>query len=399
MLHASNDYEAARKKHNGISADGSVPWCLPDYVQNCVCQAGLGTIMDKLACGERLDRADGIRLYAEADINALGALANAVRERINGNLAWFNRNLHINYTNICSMNCRFCAFHRNPDQADAYLMLERDIEYVLRAWEGETITEVHIVGGVNPELPFSYYTKLLATVKRVRPGVHIKAFTMVELAHMIEISGLSPENTILALCDAGLEFCPGGGCEILSDRIHQELFPAKISPDRWLEIQRLVQRCGVRTNATMLYGHIETAEERVDHMLRLRALQDETHGFQAFIPLAFHPENTGLAHLATTTGMDDLKNIAISRLMLDNFPHIKAFWVMLSPQVAQVSLSFGADDLDGTVLQEKITHDAGAKTPRGLSLDQLLTLIQEAGRTPAERDTDYQILRLWESPS
>lgn len=368
---------------------------LPRFVEEHVARAGLGAIYQKVTRGERLDFDDGLTLYRSRDLLAVGAMANLVRERKNGNVAYFNRNLHINYTNVCNKKCVFCAFHRLPGESGGYTMSGRDIEKRLRQWEGVQISEVHMVAGVNPDLLFDDYLGLLRTVHRVRPDLHIKAFTMVEIAQMIKLSGLGAEGTIMALKEAGLGSCPGGGCEILSERVHRELFPRKIGPTEWLDLQRTVHKCGLRSNATMLYGHIETTEERVEHLMRLRELQDDTGGFQTFIPLAFHPDNTGLSDCPPTTGFDDLKNIAVARLMLDNFPHIKAFWIMITPKQAQVSLSFGADDMDGTVLEEKISHEAGARTPLGLTLDEMVRLIREAGRVPVERDTLYNPLQTY----
>ncbi|MGI8907343.1 MAG: aminofutalosine synthase MqnE [Candidatus Sumerlaeaceae bacterium] len=365
---------------------------LPSFVEAQLSRSGLGSIFEKVMAGERLSFEDGVQLYETRDLLSVGALANIVRERKNGNVAYFNRNLHINYTNICNKLCLFCAFDRLPGQEGGYTMYEKDIEERFAQWEGVDISEVHMVAGINPKLPFSYYTDLLRTVKRIRPDIHVKAFTMIELAQMVKLSKMSVPDTLFALKDAGLDSCPGGGCEVLSDRVHKELFHLKLGPRQWLEMQRAVHKCGLRSNATMLYGHIETIAERVNHFIQLRELQDETGGFQTFIPLAFHPDNTEMADLPPTTGFDDLKNISVARLMLDNFAHIKAFWIMISPKLAQVSLSFGCDDMDGTVLEEKITHEAGALTPQGLTLDELVRLIKEAGREPVERDTLYNVL-------
>lgn len=365
---------------------------LPSFMESQLSRAGLSSIYNKVAVGKRLSFEDGVKLYETRDLLSVGALANIVRERKNGNVAYFNRNLHINYTNICNKLCLFCAFDRLPGQEGGYTMYEKEIEDRFAQWQGIDISEVHMVAGINPKLPFSYYTDLLRTVKRIRPHIHIKAFTMIELAQMLKLSGLGVEGTIEALKEAGLDSCPGGGCEVLSDRVHKELFHLKLGPKQWLDMQRAVHKAGLRSNATMLYGHIETTQERVNHFIQLRELQDETGGFQTFIPLAFHPDNTEMAHLPPTTGFDDLKNIAVARLMLDNFQHIKAFWIMISPKLAQVSLSFGCDDMDGTVLEEKITHEAGALTPQGLTLDELVRMIKEAGRDPVERDTLYNVL-------
>jgi aminodeoxyfutalosine synthase len=365
---------------------------LPSFVEDQLSRSGLSSIYDKVLAGDRLSFEDGVTLYKSHDLISIGAMANLVRERKNGNVAYFNRNLHINYTNICNKLCLFCAFDRLPGEEGGYTMYENDIRERFERWEGVRISEVHMVAGINPKLPFSYYTDLLKTVKAIRPDIHIKAFTMIELAQMVKLSGMSVEDTIQALKEAGLDSCPGGGCEVLSDRVHKELFRLKLGPKQWLDMQRNVHRCGLRSNATMLYGHIETMEERSQHFVQLRELQDETGGFQTFIPLAFHPDNTEISHLPPTTGVDDLKNVAVARLMLDNFQHIKAFWIMISPKLAQVSLSFGADDMDGTVLEEKITHEAGALTPQGLTLDELVRMIREAGREPVERDTLYNVL-------
>lgn len=365
---------------------------LPKFIEDQIHRSGLSDIYERVLRGERLSREQGLRLYESKDLSSVGAMANIVRERLNGNVAYFNRNLHINYTNICNKQCLFCAFDRLPGEEGGYTMYEPEIAERFKRWEGVKISEVHMVAGINPKLPFQYYLDLLRTVKKIRPDIHIKAFTMIELAQMVRLSRLSPEETVAQLKEAGLDSCPGGGCEVLSDRVHKELFRLKQSPQQWLDMQRVVHKAGLRSNATLLYGHIETYEERVDHFIKLRELQDETGGFQTFIPLAFHPDNTEMSHLNPTTGFDDLKNIAVARLMLDNFQHIKAFWIMISPTLAQVSLSYGCDDMDGTVLEEKITHEAGALTPQGLTLDYLVHLIKEAGREPVERDTLYNVI-------
>lgn len=365
---------------------------LPAFMEDQVRRAGLTSIYEKVMAAERLDAADGVALFASRDLLSVGALANIVRERKNGNLAYFNRNLHINYTNICNKKCLFCAFDRLPGQEGGYTMSMEDVEGRFNHFKDMAISEVHMVAGINPKLGFDYYRDLLRTAKRVRPDVHVKAFTMIELAQIAKVARLSPAETIAALKEAGLDSCPGGGCEVLNDRIHKELFPLKMGPQAWLDMQREVHRAGLRSNATMLYGHVETYEERVEHFVRLRELQDETGGFQTFIPLAFHPDNHELSHLPGTTGFDDIKALAVARLMLDNFAHIKAFWIMISPKVSQISLSFGCDDVDGTVLEEKITHEAGAKTPQGLTVEEIIRMIKEAGRDPVERDTLYNVL-------
>lgn len=356
---------------------------------------GIPDIAEKVCAGKRLSMEDGIRLFEHGDLTILGWLATLVRKRKVGDYVFFNRNLRIDYTNVCNKRCLFCAFDRLPGEPGGYVLDPAEIQKTVEEHLCYGITEIHIVGGINPRLPFNYYLDCLRAIKTAAPSIHVKAFTAVEIAQIIKISKLSPEETLSTLREAGLDSCPGGGAEILSDRIHKALYPLKISPQQWLEIQRLIHQCGLRSTATMLYGHIESRAERVAHMVQLRELQDETGGFLAFVPLAFHPENTELNHLPRPTGVEDLKTIAVSRLMLDNFDHIKAYWVMLTPKVAQVSLGFGADDLDGTVIHETIAHEAGATTPQGLSVEELVQLIRGAGRRPAERDSLYGVLREW----
>jgi aminodeoxyfutalosine synthase len=350
----------------------------------------LEPIAAKVMAGERLSFDDGVALYRSNDLLAVGWLANHVREQKNGNVCYFNINRHINPTNVCVAHCRLCAFGRDPDAPGAYTYAVD--EAVQRAASGydESVTEFHIVGGLHPTLPFDYYLDLLRALKQRFPAVHLKAFTMVEVAYLAKIAKLSPRDALLKLKEAGLDSHPGGGAEIFHPRVRKVICDHKISGEMWLRLARTAHELGLHSNATMLYGHIETDEERVDHLLKLRALQDETRGFSCFIPLAFHPANTALSHLPPTTGMTDLKNIAASRLLLDNFPHIKAYWIMLTPPIAQVALRFGADDLDGTVVEEKIYHDAGAQTPQSLRRSELLRLIREAGREPVERDTLYR---------
>ena len=350
----------------------------------------LEPIAAKVRAGERLSYDDGIALYRSHDLLAIGGLANHVREQKNGNVCYFNINRHINPTNVCVAHCRLCAFGRDPNAPGAYTYAVD--EAVQRAASGydESVTEFHIVGGLHPTLPFDYYLDLLRALKQRFPQVHLKAFTMVEVAYLAKIAKLSNRDTLLKLKEAGLDSHPGGGAEIFHPRVRKVICDHKISGEMWLRIARTAHELGLHSNATMLYGHIETEEERVDHLLKLRALQDETRGFVCFIPLAFHPDNTALSYLPKPTGMLDLKNIAASRLLLDNFPHIKAYWIMLTPAIAQVALRFGADDLDGTVVEEKIYHDAGAQTPQSLRRSELLRLIREAGREPVERDTLYR---------
>ena len=355
-----------------------------------ISDARLKPIADKVLAGERLSADDGIALYRTSDLLALGWLANRVREQRHGNICYYNVNRHINPTNVCVAHCRLCAFGRSPEAPGAYTFALEEIWQRAETGMREGATEFHMVGGLHPDLPFEYFLDMLRGLKQRCPGVHLKAFTMVEVGYFARISKLSIRDTLLALKDAGVDSLPGGGAEIFHPRVRKVICDHKVSGQQWLSIARTAHQIGLRSNATMLYGHIENEEERVDHMLQLRALQDETHGFVAFIPLAFHPENTALAHLPKPTAFADLKSIAVSRLLLDNFDHIKAYWIMMTPKVAQIALSFGADDLDGTVVEEKIYHDAGATTEQFTSRAELERLIRAAGRTPVERDTLYR---------
>jgi aminodeoxyfutalosine synthase len=349
----------------------------------------LEPIAARVLAGERLDARDGLALYGSSDVLAVGWLANHVRERLHGDVTYFNVNRHINPTNVCVAACRLCAFGRKKGDAAGYTMALEEAWETAASGYTEAVTEFHIVGGLHPDLPFDYFLDLVSGLKRRFPKVHIKAFTMVEVAFLARRAKLTVKETLIKLREAGVDSLPGGGAEIFASRVRSIICDHKIDGNEWLETARLAHKLGLRSNATMLYGHIENDEDRVDHLLKLRALQDETHGFQTFIPLAFHPENTPLDHLPVTTGLTDIRQIAVSRLMLDNFPHIKAYWQMLTPKIAQIALRFGADDLDGTVIEEKIYHDAGATTPQGMTRKQLCRLITEAGRVPVERDTLY----------
>jgi len=350
----------------------------------------LRPVHEKVLARERLSPDDALTLYRTSDILAVGWLANQVRERMHGNNTYFNVNRHINPTNVCVAACRLCAFGRKKDSPGAYTMALEEAWQTAASGYSEAVTEFHIVGGLHPDLPFEYFLDLVRGLKERFPQVHIKAFTMVEVAYLAKRAKLSIRETLEQLKAAGVDSLPGGGAEIFADRIRHIICDHKIDGDQWLETARLAHQIGLRSNATMLYGHIESDEDRVDHLLKLRALQDETGGFQTFIPLAFHPANTLLQHLPTTTGLNDIRQVAVSRLVLDNFAHIKAYWQMLSPKIAQIALRFGADDLDGTVIEEKIYHDAGATTPQGLRRQELVRLIREAGREPIERDTLYR---------
>jgi len=349
----------------------------------------LKPISEKVLTGERLSFDDGITLYRSPDLLAVGWLANYVREKKHGNVTYYNVNRHINPTNICVAHCKLCAFGRDPDAPGAYNFALEEIYQRAEQGMREGALEFHIVGGLHPDLPFEYFLEMLRGLKKRCPGVHLKAFTMVEVGYFARISKLSVREVLVKLKEAGVDSMPGGGAEIFHPRVRRIICDHKVSGQMWLNIARQAHEVGLKSNATMLYGHVETEEERVDHLVKLRELQDETHGFVAFIPLAFHPDNTALSHIAKPTGYADLRNIAVSRLLLDNFEHIKAYWIMLTPSIAQIALRFGANDLDGTVVEEKIYHDAGAKTSEFTPRAELERLIRAAGRVPKERDTLY----------
>jgi len=357
--------------------------------------AGLGDLLDKVRAGERLTPEDGLRLYRSPDLLAVGYLANIVRERVNGNRTYFIYNQHVNYSNICTNLCKFCAFGKEKGTEQAYEMSVEEVREKIRERLDEPITEVHVVGGIHPELPYSYYLEMLRGIKEVRPEIHIQGFTCVEIAHLAELAGKSVKDTLLELKDAGLGSIPGGGAEVFSPRIRKLTCEKKLSGEGWLEVAKTAHGIGLKSNATMLYGHIETLEERIEHLAALRTAQDETGGFMTFIPLAFHPKNTKMDDISKTTGMEDLKNIAVARCFLDNFPHIKGYWVMIGPKMAQVALSFGADDMDGTVKEELITKMAGGESAQALSDKELIRLIREAGREPIERDTLYNVIKVY----
>jgi aminodeoxyfutalosine synthase len=352
--------------------------------------ARLRGIAEKVFAGKRLNFDEGMALYETPDVLVVGWLANWVRESLHGNIAYFNVNRHINPTNVCVASCRLCAFGRKKGAEGTYTMALEEAWKAAGTGYHEAITEFHIVGGLHPDLPFEYFLDLVAGLKQRFPQVHVKAFTMVEVAFLAKRAKLSIPETLEKLKAAGVDSMPGGGAEIFSDRVRHIICDHKIDGGEWLETARAAHKIGLRSNATMLYGHVENDEDRVDHLLRLREVQDDTGGFQTFIPLAFHPDNTVLQHLPRTTGLTDLRQIAVSRLLLDNFAHIKAYWQMMTAHIAQVALRFGADDIDGTVVEEKIYHDAGASTPQGLRRADLMRLIREAGREPVERDTLYR---------
>ncbi|MEP6995210.1 MAG: aminofutalosine synthase MqnE [Acidobacteriota bacterium] len=350
----------------------------------------LAPIAGKALAGERLSFQDGVRLFQTRDLLGLGRLANHVREQRHGNLAFYNVNRYLNPTNLCWVDCALCAWAKKVNEPGGYEMAIE--ECVAEAGKGysEAVTEFHIVGGLHPTWPFEYYTGLMRALKERFPTVHLKAWTMVELDWIAQVGHKPLAQAIAELHAAGMDSCPGGGAEIFARRVRDIICKNKISGERWLEVARECHRQGVRTNATMLYGHVESIEERVDHLMRLRDLQDETGGVPGLIPLAFHPENTPLAHLPPSTGQLDLRVIAAARLLLDNVPHIKAYWIQIGTKLAQVALFFGADDLVGTVVDETITHAAGATTASGLTRTDFERIIRESGREPFERDSQYR---------
>lgn len=350
-------------------------------------------LLDKVRSGERLSADDGLRLLTTDHLVWLGALADEARRLRVGDQVYFNNNAHINYSNVCAIHCRFCAFGKSKNNPDGYTYTTEQIVEKARAYGRMGVTELHMVGGLHPTLPFDWYLDMLRQVKAEVPQAHMKCFTAIEMLHFAKISGLPLEEVMRRLKKAGLDSMPGGGAEIFSQRVRDIICKPKETAEEWLWVHDTAHRLGIKTNATMLYGHIETPAEIVDHLIRLREQQDKTGGFQAFIPLAFHPANTDLADLPGPTGYLDLRVVAVARLLLDNFKFIKSYWVMMSPRMAQISLTFGANDIDGTVREEKIYHMAGATTPQAQTPEELLSLIWEAGRIPAERDTLYNVIR------
>ncbi|MBI5418042.1 aminofutalosine synthase MqnE [Candidatus Poribacteria bacterium] len=356
----------------------------------------LQNIKEKLNSGERLNKEDGLKLFEINDIYLLGEMARDIKKKKSGDNVFFNVNRHINLTNVCLSRCKFCAFSKDEKDKDAYTMTVD--EAVNRAVEALPlgITEVHVVSGLHPTLPFDYYVNVIRSIKEKMPQIHIQAFTAVEIDYFAAISGKSIEEVLSILKDAGLGSLPGGGAEVFSSRVRESVCPKKASGEKWLFVMRTAHKLGLKSNATILYGHMETKEEIVDHLIALRDLQDQTGGFQAFIPLPFHPRNTEFEKTHTRPGaFENLKMYMISRLLLDNFPHIKSFWIMVGLDVAQLSLNFGVDDLDGTVVEEKITHSAGAETEQYISKDELVNLIKETGYIPVERDTLYNTIKIF----
>jgi len=355
--------------------------------------AGLAAVARKLDAGVRLSCEGGARLFESTDLLALGWLANREREKRHGARTYYNFNIRLEATNVCVASCLFCSFARlRPGDPGSYTMSLEELWNKLRARAHQPLTEVHVVNGLHPDLPFDYYLEMLRGLKRIRPGIHLKCFTAVEIAFFADLYGRTDEQVLRELVDAGLDSLPGGGAEIFAERVRRKICHDKCGADRYLDIHRTAHRLGMRSNITMLYGHIETVAERVDHMLRVRALADETGAVQAFIPLAFHPDNNQMRKLPAPTAADTLRVLAVSRLMLDSVPHIKAFWIATGVEVAQIGLWFGVDDLDGTVQEEKIYHMAGATTPEAMTTSAIRRLIRNAGREPVERDTLYNVV-------
>ena len=363
---------------------------LPDVVLEHITDPAIQTIGQKLIRDERLTPKDGLACFNTRDLIGLGQIASAVKQSRYGDKAFFISNHHLNYTNVCENKCRFCAFHRAPDSKDAYTYTPEEAAALIAQSPVADLREVHVVGGCHPHLDFNYYTDLLKALTQAKSGLKLKAFTAVEIDHMASRAGISSLECLKELKGAGLSAMPGGGAEVFSERVRKALFPRKIPADRWLQIHGEAHNLGIGTNATLLFGHMETLEERVVHLFRLRDQQDRSGGFKAFIALPFHPGNTPLAHLPGPTGVDILKTIATARLILDNIDHIKAYWVMLGPKLTQTALHFGADDLEGTIVKERIAHQAGAATAAGLTRKRLVELIEEAGLAPEQRDTFHQ---------
>jgi aminodeoxyfutalosine synthase len=358
-------------------------------------EAGLLDIAAKLDAGIRLDFADGVQLFDCPDLLAVGWLANRDRERRHGARTFYNYNMRLEATNVCVAGCLFCSFARlKPGDAGAYTLSLEQVWDKLRSRADQPLTEVHLVNGLHPDLPWSYYTDLLRGLKAIRPDIHLKCFTAVEIAFFADLYGKTDEQVLRELMAAGLDSLPGGGAEVFAERVRKKIAndPHKCDATRYLAIHRLAHRLGMRSNVTMLYGHIESSEERVDHMMRARALQDETGGFQAFIPLAFHPDNNQMRKLPAPSALDTLRVHAVTRLVCDNIPHVKAFWIATGVEVAQTCLWFGADDLDGTVQEENVYHMAGSRTPAAMTPQEIERLIRTAGREPVERDTLYNVV-------
>jgi aminodeoxyfutalosine synthase len=352
----------------------------------------IADLEEKARAGQRLSAEEGVRLYQTSDLATLHRAADSVRQRRHGRKAFYVVNMHLNYSNVCVDSCMFCAFAKKDDQAGAYEMDLDEVFERARILADVPGAEVHIVGGLHPRYPYRYYVDMIRGLSERYPNLHIKCFTAVEIDHLARLSGRTWEQVLADLKEAGMDSMPGGGAEVLTDRVRRKLCADKISSDEWIHIHRLAHRMGIRSNATMLFGHIERADERIEHMMKLRALQDETGGFMAFIPLRFHPANTRLQKLPMASDADVLRNIAVARLMLDNFAHIKAYWTQVGLETARDAMRCGADDFDGTVVDERITHFAGAKTPVGVTEERIWSLIREGGFLPVRRDSWYNEL-------
>jgi aminodeoxyfutalosine synthase len=355
-------------------------------------ETALRQIRDKVEAGTRLTDEDALTLYRSRDLISVGEMADFANRRKNGDRVCFIVNRHVNPTNICVNRCKFCAFSKSKEEPLAYTMTLEEILARAAEAQSQSATEIHIVGGLHPDLPFDFYLKMLRALRDGFPSLHVQAFTAVEIDYFAQITGLPLAEVIRQLKDAGLGSLPGGGAEIFAPEVRNLICPEKIPGSRWLEVMEAVHKAGLKSNATMLYGHVEPVESRIDHMRKLRELQDRTGGFQAFIPLAFHPKNTEITK-GSTTGVEDLMALAVGRLYLDNFPHVKAFWINVGAKLAQVSLHFGVDDIDGTVVEEKISHAAGAQTGQEMTVADLVNMIRQAGRIPIERDTLYNVVR------
>jgi aminodeoxyfutalosine synthase len=354
----------------------------------------LRDIYEKVQAGTRITDGEALRLYETNDLHILGAMANLVRERKNGDNTYYNINRHIDYTNVCETTCKFCAFSRFENEEGAFSFTHQQIaQKATEAFEKEHITELHIVGGLHPKYELDWYETMLRLLKKTVPTVHLKCFTAVEIAYFADKFNMTYEQILSRLKSAGLDSMPGGGAEIFHPEVREKICPGKADAEQWMEVHKTAHRLGLKTNVTMLYGHIENYSHRVDHMRRVRETQDETGGFQVFIPLAFHPDHTAMDHFARPSGVEDLKTLAVGRIYLDNFAHIKAYWVTMGPRLAQLSLSYGVDDIDGTVIEENIYRMAGSDTPEGMSVTALKNLIRDAGRVPVERNSIYQAVK------
>ena len=374
---------------------------MPDGRTIRITDPALEPVRAKVLAAEPLPQEDGVALYASRDLHGIGRLANFVRERLHGDRTYYNRNRHINYTNVCALSCKFCSFYRKRGEEGAYEMPVEQVVATARKAADAGATEVHIVGGLHPWQKFEYYLEMLRGIRAECPTLHVKAFTAIEIIHFGRVARMSVEQVLTALRDAGLGSLPGGGAEIFDDRVHDEVFKGKVRADKWFDVHRTAHRLGIYSNATMLYGHVETPAERVGHLVKLRELQAESLAsspahFNCMIPLSFIPEQSELGHLPGPTGLTDLKTLAVGRLMLDNVPHIKAFWIMQGIGLSQVALGWGCDDLDGTVVWYDITKrggDGAAPTHQELHVGDIRRLIREAGREPVERDTLYRPVR------